>query len=255
MPSPFRLILCLGITAAIAVPSASAGIFDDPRNLKVLPEDISPQDLRRTMRGFSLDLGLDCRSCHVGEADQPIETYDFAADEKDLKHAARLMLRMTAEINGRQLAELKRPPEERVAVSCATCHRGVSKPHLIGDELTMSYRKGGAAAAIARYRELKAEFFGSGSYDFTEAPRLQFADRLVSEKQVAGALEFLRDLRHEHGSSFMTDMKLGDLYFMNDDRGNAIASFEAAREAAPPPVRANIQQRIDGLKENQRNDD
>ena len=35
-------------------------------NLKVLPPEISAADLRDTMRGFSMGLGVRCSFCHVG---------------------------------------------------------------------------------------------------------------------------------------------------------------------------------------------
>ena len=84
----FALPLCAPGTVAVA------GIFDEPKNLKVLPADISPQELRNTMRGFALDLGVNCENCHVDEAGQPLENFDFAADDKDMKATVRLMLRI-----------------------------------------------------------------------------------------------------------------------------------------------------------------
>lgn len=240
-------VLIAGFLAAAAVPLATAGIFDDPKNLKVLPKDIAAQELRRVMRSFSLELGVGCESCHVGEAGQPVDTFDFASDDKAMKATARQMMRMLADINDRQLAELERPREERVAVRCATCHRGLARPLLIGDELALAYGKEGAAGAVARYRALKSDHFGSGSYDFGETPRLLFADAIAATNDFAAAIAFLRDTHDEHGASYRTDLKLADLHFMNEDRANAIASYEAALASAPPAVQQNIRTRLEGL--------
>lgn len=241
-------VFVAAILVATATPLALAGIFDDPKNLKVLPKNISPQELRQTMRSFSLELGLGCEDCHVGEAGQPVDTFDFASDDRALKATARQMIRMLADINDRQLGELDRPRAERVAVRCATCHRGLSKPVLIGDELILAHGKDGAAGAIARYRALKADYFGSDSYDFGEMPRLLFADRLAAATDLAGAIAFLLETRAEHGASYRTDARIADLYFMTEDLEKSIAFFEAAQAKAPPAIQESIQTRLEGLK-------
>lgn len=241
-------VMVTGLLGAVAASMATAGIFDDPKNLKVLPPEIAPQDLRQVMRGFSLELGVSCEGCHVGEPGQPLDSFDFASDEKATKVVARQMMKMLDDINDRQFAALDRPPAERIAVRCVTCHRGLAKPQLIGDELALAYRKAGAAGAVARYRALKADYFGSGSYDFGETQRLQFADRLSGGEDHSGAIAFLREMRDEHGASYRTSLKLADLYFMIEERGNAIAFYEAAHAAAPPAIQQNIRTRLEGLK-------
>ena len=246
----FRLWMawCLALPLCAPGTVAAAGIFDEPKNLKVLPADISPQELRKTMRGFAFDLGVNCENCHVGEAGQPLENFDFAADDKDMKATARLMLRMLAEINDRQLAALDRAPDERVAVRCATCHRGQPKPLLIVDALNLAYREGGTPATVARYRTLKADFFGSDSFDFTEQPRLEFARGLAARADVDGGIAFLHELRGEHGASFMTDLMLADLYLASGRREHAIASLKAAHSSAPSALQAVILKRLEGLE-------
>src|SRR2546423_4684418 len=68
------------------------------KNLKVLPDDISRDDLTRTMRIWSRSLGVECDHCHV----QPppaepggFSRIDFVSDAKPEKEIARVMLRMT----------------------------------------------------------------------------------------------------------------------------------------------------------------
>ena len=41
-------------------------VFADPKNLQVLPKDISSENLKNTMRGFSMGVGMRCETCHVG---------------------------------------------------------------------------------------------------------------------------------------------------------------------------------------------
>ena len=57
---------------------AFAGTFDNPTNLKVLPENISPDELGQTMRGFAMGTGNRCSACHVGEVEADLSTYDFS---------------------------------------------------------------------------------------------------------------------------------------------------------------------------------
>lgn len=119
MPATTCLLCMLLCSAALAQ------IYDNPRNLQVLPADMGADELRDTMKSFFFGTGLRCSSCHVGEEGQPLTTYDFASDEAELKQTARQMLRMVNAINTEHLAP--RGPE-RAEVSCATCHRGERLP-------------------------------------------------------------------------------------------------------------------------------
>ena len=74
-------IISIVLTASGA---ASAGIFDDPKNLEVLPEDISAEDLRQTMRGFAQGTGSRCSACHVGKVEADLSTYDFSIDDEGI---------------------------------------------------------------------------------------------------------------------------------------------------------------------------
>jgi photosynthetic reaction center cytochrome c subunit len=96
-------------------------------NLKVLPADISRADLINTMKGFTRALGVRCTNCHIGEEEQPIQTYDFASDSRPAKLTARIMLRMMADANA-TLASVGDKPSGEPRVTCYTCHRGQQKP-------------------------------------------------------------------------------------------------------------------------------
>ena len=87
MSVPFAVLMLL---LSMTVVPLYADIFDDPKNLKILPTDISARDLSATMRGFSLGTGLRCSGCHVGDEDQDLDEYDFESDQKELKKKASL---------------------------------------------------------------------------------------------------------------------------------------------------------------------
>ena len=86
--------------------------FASPKNLKILTNE-NPEQLRNTMRAFTVALGQRCGFCHVQG--------DFASDEKPTKQTARMMLTMAREINAKF-------PDGKRHVSCYTCHRGSEMP-------------------------------------------------------------------------------------------------------------------------------
>jgi photosynthetic reaction center cytochrome c subunit len=96
-----------------------------PTNLKVLPKNISGKDLLATMHGFTGALGVHCSFCHV--EDKATHHLNFASDAKPEKRSARVMMRMTKNIDGKYLAQL---PDHggMQKVGCGTCHRGHSTP-------------------------------------------------------------------------------------------------------------------------------
>jgi Photosynthetic reaction centre cytochrome C subunit len=97
-------------------------------NLKVLPQNITHDQLLATMRTFARSLGVKCDHCHVPLPEGSKERFDFANDAKAEKQAARMMLRMTSNVNGQYISTLHDPT---VSVSCYTCHRGKSVPDAV----------------------------------------------------------------------------------------------------------------------------
>ncbi|HEV3414460.1 MAG TPA: c-type cytochrome [Puia sp.] len=125
--------------AVVSVLSAltAIGIFamrppdDKPpkRNLKVLPKDISNDDLDKTMDSFKAALGVKCNFCHAPFADTSNHHLDFASDAKPEKNIARKMFRMTGRINKKFFGENKDANGVTVpTISCVTCHRGSPHP-------------------------------------------------------------------------------------------------------------------------------
>jgi hypothetical protein len=97
------------------------------KNLKVLPKDISHEDLDKIMDGFKAALGVHCDFCHAHSKDSTNHHLDFASDDKPEKDIARHMMRMTSKINKKYFSFNKDEKEKTPAVSCVTCHRG--NPH------------------------------------------------------------------------------------------------------------------------------
>jgi Photosynthetic reaction centre cytochrome C subunit len=123
------LTTTLPVIAQDAPPAPAAGQARAPQpapsNLKVLPKDISRDDLIKLMRQFEGDLGVECGFCHA--QNPTTHRTDFASDANPVKDSARVMIAMTEAINTKYLAELKDHKADAPA-TCGTCHRGESHP-------------------------------------------------------------------------------------------------------------------------------
>jgi mono/diheme cytochrome c family protein len=128
------------IAAAIAVameaqaPAATGGgstpaplprVYAAPTNLKVLPKDMTGEQVEQLMEQWQAALGVHCSSCHTEDrenldaAGRPL--LKFADDSKGEKRVARLMYEMTEEINQKYIAKID---SSGVPVNCGTCHHG-----------------------------------------------------------------------------------------------------------------------------------
>src|SRR5579872_4267407 len=119
---------CAAITQQKAqTPRADAN--HEFHNLRVLPQNITHDELIATMRGFARSLGTRCEHCHVQNPAGSKEQFDFASDAKPEKHIARTMVAMTRNINASYISKLPMEHEEHSpTVSCYTCHRGHIMP-------------------------------------------------------------------------------------------------------------------------------
>jgi hypothetical protein len=239
----------LATTVATAVvPSLAAAQFPPERttNLKVLPADIPVRALIDTMARFTRALGVRCTYCHVGREGEPLETYDFASDEKPEKLKAREMLRMTAAINGEHLAKLASRREPRVVVTCATCHRGVTEPRPLQQRLLTAYDAAGADSAEALYRALRQRYYGSAAYDFGEVPLADVAAAMRARGRLADAVRFYLLNTGFSPTSGFAFRQAAEAQLAAGDTAGATASLERALA-----INANDQQArraLDGLR-------
>ncbi len=171
---PIRL-LC-GILAVPGMLRAqSAGRFppDSLVNTQVIPHNTPVIQVIGVMRNFASDLGVRCQFCHVGEEGLPLERFDFAKDEKRTKLVARQMMRMVQEIN-RRVDTLPGKTAPGFQVTCATCHRGTSRPVPLFTLLVEAAQAAGVDSSIRAYRALRERYYGRDAYDFGE-PSLNIA--------------------------------------------------------------------------------
>lgn len=209
-----------------------AQIPDSFTNLKLLPKDIPKRELVALMRGYASALGVRCNHCHVGEDPNSLQGYDFASDEKETKRVARAMVTMVGEINGRLLPTTGR--EKVLEVGCVTCHHGVQKPRALDNILLEEAEKGGAPAAVARYRELREKYYGTGAYDFSTSTLGTVAETMAQEQQnVDGAIEMMKLAVELEPKKAMGHLQLGRLYLAKGDKAAAVASIEQSLTLEP----------------------
>ncbi len=233
-PTRTLLVLFAASISFVTFAQERVDIFADPENLKVLPEDISSDDLSTTMRGFAMGLGVRCETCHVGEPNTPLDTFDFASDEKEMKQKARLMLQMVNEINGELVPRLNEVEKtSRVTVRCMTCHRGQQQPNLIEDVLDQQLADNGIEAAVGEYLKLREEFYGSHSYDFSEFVLPMYTEGLAAGGQTEAAIAITKVNADFFPESYYTVVVLGGLYESSGQIEHAIESYERALELNP----------------------
>lgn len=235
------------VIAAMVLCGASslrAQLPDSFTNLKVLPPDIGKGELMGTMKGFCAALDLRCVNCHVGDDQKGFSSFDFASDEKELKVKARGMVEMVREINARLLPALSTHSKSGPAVQCMTCHRGQSKPYLISDVLQLAWDEGQGDAVIERFRELRSEYYGAHTFDFSERVLLRFAGRIGSQDNTEAALKILALNLEYFPESAMTHFSMSDAYVAAGRKDLAIESLEKAVELMPgtPFLERKLQQ-------------
>lgn len=116
--------------AQSAAPAPAAAPVDEtPKNLQVLPKDLTIHQVRDIMNDWADALGVECSTCHVRDpnnlAPNGRPRYNFADDSKQEKKTARVMYAMTQEINSQFLSKV---PNSGIPISCSTCHRGHLSP-------------------------------------------------------------------------------------------------------------------------------
>jgi len=96
-----------------------------PTNLQVLPKNLTGDQVHEIMEGWEAELGVHCSTCHaadpknIGPNGRP--RLNYADDSKPEKASARLMYKMTEDINVNYVSKI---PSSDVPVTCGTCHRG-----------------------------------------------------------------------------------------------------------------------------------
>jgi Photosynthetic reaction centre cytochrome C subunit len=235
-------------TVALALASGSAAAQggppqqQPPKNLQVLPKDLTRGQVVAIMRGVAIGLGVRCEHCHVqneaaaggGAGGGGLNNMDFASDDKETKKTARAMFRMVMDINGKYMVDAGRNLDELTRVSCVTCHHGLAKPRTLAAELVGAVQASGVDSAIARYRELREKYYGSAAFDFSELSLVLVADDLArTPARRPDALKLLALNLEFYPKSGATYASTGQLLMQAGDSTGAMNAVTKGTEVDP----------------------
>jgi cytochrome c5 len=219
------LVLACSIAASAQTPAKFPP--DSLVNTKVIPHNTPVTQVLGLMRNISGDLGVRCQFCHVGKEGQPLAQFDFASDEKRTKQVARQMMLMLQEVN-RRLDTIPARPSPALQATCATCHRGLSRPMPLSTAMVEMATAAGADSAVRAYRALRTRYYGRDAYDFGEPSLNTAAFRLARAGKFEEALALLKVNEEQFPSSSGLYVFRGNISLM---RGDTAAAATAFREA------------------------
>jgi tetratricopeptide (TPR) repeat protein len=219
-------------------------------NLQVWPKDTPRAVILNFMNAFDRSLGIECSYCHV----QRDGKFDFASDDKREKRVARKMILLRDSINVALPAIVEKPvgagptsgegrPGAPTRVLCASCHHGLPVPAPLGDSISEAERSGGATAGLARFRELRARFYGGQQYDFTEYALVGIANAALNAKRPDDALTYLQANLEYFPKSSMTYQAMAQAKSAKGDKPGAMRDLEKAVELDPKNAQAGNQLR------------
>ena len=230
-------ILFLATVLLLAGASSTAQVPDEFTNLEIFPRDIGKRELIGAMKEFSSALGVKCHHCHEMKTPGDFDSIDWASEALPAKEKTRGMMRLVGQLNGDLVPRAVGGPAHKV--QCVTCHRGLTDPRSIDLVLLETMEKEGNRAGIEHYKELRAEYYGSGSYDFGPVVVLDMATTLVENRGDAEtALEFLELNVKHHPDHAYSYMMMAQIQMMTGDKQGAIANTERALEIEPDNTQA-----------------
>jgi len=194
------IFVIAGVRASAQAPAPANNFPQTFTNLQVWPKDTSPAVIQQFMNAFGDSLGITCDYCHVKRADGK---FDFASDDKREKVVARRMILLRDSINvelpaivgkraGAGTTSVNGYPDAPVRVLCSSCHRGLPIPRSIADEVSDAEMKGGGAAGLARFKELRDKYYGGQQYDLRENALIGIANRSLTAKRADDAIAYLQ---------------------------------------------------------------
>ncbi len=118
--TPRFAFLLLPVALLMMPGGVAADMPDAFQNLQVLPEDISKDELKGIMRGFTEQLDVKCSFCHIID--------EYHKDDNKHKPIARDMIRLVQHLRDDRdtwFLEKKEDEEEKPELlTCWMCHRG-----------------------------------------------------------------------------------------------------------------------------------
>ncbi|HEY5325973.1 MAG TPA: c-type cytochrome [Mucilaginibacter sp.] len=125
-----KILATLGLSAIVTLVALTSMAPDKPgfKNLKVLPKNITKEQLDKVMGEWSHSLGVRCNFCHAWN--DSAKRMDFPSDAKPEKKMARHMFKMMNKINQKYFEAEKDSSGmmAKTGINCYSCHRGINHP-------------------------------------------------------------------------------------------------------------------------------
>ena len=224
-------ILAVLVAGALIAP-APARAEEELKNIKVFPKDITKRQLEGVMHQWTRALGVKCTYCHEMTIPGDFRSIDFASDAIDKKETARRMFTMVKDLNAGPLP--KAVGEDDAHVSCVTCHRGLPNPATLDQVMLHEVKKDGIGAAVQKYRELREQYYGSGSYDFGPESLDPAIQTLAGDPDGLDAAKGLVDLDVEmFPDNADIRVMLAQVLMMKGDQAGAEAAVDEALKLDP----------------------
>ena len=245
-----RLLFAFVAAIVLSTPALSAQQPDNrtPKNLQVLPTNWPRDSVIRVMRIFTASLGVRCQYCHVGREGMPLDSFDFASDEKPQKETAREMMRLTRAVNA-DIERIRVKPAgmntTALRVTCATCHRGAPRPVTLEDTLRRIVETKGIDSAVVAYRALRQRHYGRYAFDFSERPLGELAAMYATSGKSAEARRLLELNAELFPDQPNVIMELGRFYEQSGEKALAIAQYR--KVLTSQPQNRQVQQRLRAL--------
>ena len=187
------------------------------------------------MPAIAAALGVKCQYCHSAKRGSGLP--------EPKKEIAKAMMAMTDEINTRLVAAVGKEAAQTTSIRCAYCHRGVPIPKPITEIVWQTIREKGVVAATDQYRELRKDFYGRNTYDFSEEPLATLANQLSSYRPDDAIA--LASLNMEfYPKSVNTLVSMSNALTRKHEDDDAIAMLEKAMSFEPENgiVRGRLEQ-------------
>jgi tetratricopeptide (TPR) repeat protein len=244
------LLLLAGsiVISAQGTGAAAPGQSNGFTNLQVWPADTPRAVVLNFMNAFDRSLGVECSYCHV----QNNGRFDFASDEKREKRVARKMILFRDSINVELAAIVDKPvtagptsvnarPGAPTRVLCASCHHGLPVPVPLGEVISDAEKNGGATAGLAKFKELRAKFYGGQQYDFTEYALVGIANTALNGQRPDDAMRYLQANLEYFPKSSQTYQMMAQVRNAKGDKPGAIKDLETAVQLDPQNNQAKNQ--------------
>ena len=114
-------LFAAALTILICAPSAPLAAQELPdtfQNLQLFDPEISKDELKTAMKGFTASLGVKCSFCHT------IDEYHL--DDNENKVIARKMMKLVGHMRSNVATYFKEDTAMEL-ITCATCHQGESE--------------------------------------------------------------------------------------------------------------------------------